>query len=61
MANLIIKVLILSLVISVLIKYVGPSLPVAATSVNALIAILTPALIVAIALVWRSGKYQQPS
>jgi hypothetical protein len=59
MANVIIKVLILSAAISVLIKYLGPSLPVAATSVNVMIAILTPSLILAIALVGRAWKHQQ--
>jgi membrane protein YdbS with pleckstrin-like domain len=56
-ANFILKVLILSAGISVLIKYVGPYLAVAATSSNALFALLTPALIVAIALLWRAWKY----
>jgi hypothetical protein len=41
-ANFILKVLILSAGVSVLIKYGGPLLPVTATSVNAMIAILTP-------------------
>ena len=57
-ANFILKVLILSAGISVLIKYVGPYLAVAATSSNALFAVLTPALIVAIALLWRAWKYR---
>jgi hypothetical protein len=56
-AKFILKVFILSLGISVLIKYAGPSLPVGATSVNALIAVLTPSLILAIAFLWRVGKY----
>ncbi len=59
--NFLLKVLILCAGISALIKYAGPSLPVAATSVNALIAIVTPTIILAIALGWRSWKYQQPS
>jgi len=57
--NFILKVFVLSAGISVLIRYLGPSLPVAATSVNALIAVLAPMLILAIALVWRAGKYRQ--
>lgn len=57
-ANFILKVFILSLGVSVLIKYGGPSLPVGATSVNALIAVLTPSLILAIAFLWRVGKYR---
>ncbi len=57
--NFIFKVLILSAGISLLIKYGGPSLPIAATSVNALIAVLMPSVILAIALWWRAGKYRQ--
>ncbi|MBD2018363.1 hypothetical protein H6F96_30945 [Microcoleus sp. FACHB-53] len=57
-ANFILKVFILSLGVSVLIKYGGPSLPVGATSVNALIAVLTPSLILAIVFLWRVGKYR---
>ncbi|HEY9902251.1 MAG TPA: hypothetical protein V6D43_07450 [Candidatus Sericytochromatia bacterium] len=59
--NFILKVLILSAAISVSIKYGGSSLLIAATSVNTLIAVLTPTFIVAIALLWRAWKYQQPS
>lgn len=59
--NFLLKVLILSAAISALIKYAGPSLPVAATSLNALIASVTPTIILAIALVWRSWKAQQPN
>ena len=55
-ANFILKVLIFSAGVSVLIKYGGPYLPVDATSVNALIAVLTPTLILAIALWWRARK-----
>jgi hypothetical protein len=40
-----------------LIKYGSPSLPVTATSVNVLIAVLTPTLVLAIALLWRAWKY----
>lgn len=58
-ASFIFKVLILSAGLSVLIKYGGSSLPVAATLVNVLITVLTPTLIVAIALSWRAWKYQQ--
>lgn len=58
-ANFILKVFLLSAGISVLIRYGGPSLPVAATSVNALIAVLTPMFILAIALVWRARRYRQ--
>lgn len=55
----ILKVLILSLGIAVLIKYGGPSLAVAGTTGNVLVAVLTPTLILAIALVWRAWKHQQ--
>ena len=58
--NVIVKIFLLSAAVSVLIKYGGPSLPVAATSINAWVAVLTPTLILAIALVWRVGKYGQP-
>jgi len=58
--NFIVKVLILSLSISLLIKYASPSLPpIPATSWNALIAVLTPAFILAIALLWRFWKFHQ--
>jgi hypothetical protein len=57
-ANFLLKVLILSAGVSVLIKYGGPILAVAATSLNALIAVVTPSLILAIALVWRAWKYR---
>jgi hypothetical protein len=52
------KVLILSAGISALIKYAGPSLPVAATSVNALAIALFPAIVMAIVLVWRTRTSQ---
>jgi hypothetical protein len=55
-ANFILKVFILSAGVSASIKYGGPYLPVNATSVNVLIAVLTPTLILAIALLWRSRK-----
>jgi hypothetical protein len=57
-ANFLLKVLIFSAGVSVLIKYGGPSVPVAATSINALIAVVTPSLILAIALLWRAWKYR---
>lgn len=58
--NFIIKVLVLSLSISLMIKYVSPSLPpIPATSWNALIAVLTPTIILAIALLWRFWKFDQ--
>ncbi len=50
----ILKVLVISAGLSVLIKYAGPALPVGATSINALILVFMPSLILAIALWWRS-------
>ena len=57
--NFILKVFFLSLGVSVLIKCGGPNLPVDGTFVNALIAVVTPSLILAIAFLWRAGKYRQ--
>jgi hypothetical protein len=57
--NFILKVFILSAAVSAAIKYGGSSLPVAGTAVNALIAVLTPSVILAIALLGRARKYQQ--
>ncbi|HBB32642.1 MAG TPA: hypothetical protein DDZ80_26740 [Cyanobacteria bacterium UBA8803] len=57
--NFILKVLILSVGISVLIKYGGPSLPIDPTTANALIGILAPTFILAIALLWRVRNYGQ--
>jgi hypothetical protein len=47
------KVLVASLVLSVAIKYGGPMLGIPATPVAALIGVLSPTVIVAIALGWR--------
>jgi hypothetical protein len=60
-ANFIFKVLILSAGISWGIKYGGPSLLIPATSVNGLIAVLTPTFVLAIALLGRAWKHQQPN
>ena len=57
-ANFILKVFLLSAGVSALIRYGGPSLDVAATSANALIAVLTPSIVLAIALFVRVGKYR---
>jgi hypothetical protein len=57
-ASFILKVLIFSGFISVLIRYIGPSLAIAPTSINTLIAVLTPTLVLAIALVFRAKNYQ---
>ncbi|MBE9127060.1 MULTISPECIES: hypothetical protein [unclassified Coleofasciculus] len=57
-ASFILKVLMLSGGVSLLIKYGGSGLPIAPTSLNALIAILTPTFILAIALLWRGWNYR---
>lgn len=57
--SFIIKLVILSTIISVIIKYVAPSLPIPATSVNGLIGILAPTVILAIALVGRALSYRE--
>ncbi|AOW98833.1 hypothetical protein BJP34_04635 [Moorena producens PAL-8-15-08-1] len=57
--SFIIKLVILSTIISVIIKYVAPSVPIAATSVNGLIGILAPTVILAIALVGRALSYKE--
>lgn len=58
-ANFILKVLIFSGGISTLIKYGGSSLPIEANSVNALMAIVTPTIVLAIALLWRAWNYSK--
>ena len=54
MAIFILKVLILSVGVSILIKYAAPSLPIPPTSLNALIGVMTPTIALAIALWWRA-------
>ncbi|MGC1394629.1 MAG: hypothetical protein WA828_10155 [Coleofasciculaceae cyanobacterium] len=56
--NFILKVLIFSGFISILIRYAGPSLAIAPTSLNTLIAVLTPPLVLATILVFRALNYQ---
>lgn len=51
--NLILKVTIASAFLSVLIKYGGPLLPIAATPTNVLVVVLSPTVIVAGLLGWR--------
>lgn len=51
--SLIVKLLVMSAVISILLKYVAPSLPIPATAINALILVLLPTVVMAIALLWR--------
>ncbi|MBW4643730.1 MAG: hypothetical protein KME23_12200 [Goleter apudmare HA4340-LM2] len=54
--GLVLKVLLLSVVLSLLIKYIGPSLAIAGTDINALIIVLLPSVILAIVLLWRSRE-----
>ncbi|BAZ66474.1 MAG: hypothetical protein KME28_21825 [Pelatocladus maniniholoensis HA4357-MV3] len=55
----VLKVFLLSAVISLLIKYAGPFLFIPATSINALIIVLLPTVIMAIALLWRFQAQKQ--
>ncbi|MEH1850125.1 MAG: hypothetical protein V7L11_00170 [Nostoc sp.] len=55
----VLKLLLLSALLSVLIKYVGPSLSIPATATNALIIVLLPIVIIAIALLWRFQAQKQ--
>jgi len=57
--NFIVKILILSVAISALLKYGGSSLPIAPTSLNALILVLIPTIVLAIALWWRTSAARQ--
>ncbi|WP_017651749.1 hypothetical protein [Fortiea contorta] len=51
--GLVLKVFLLSAVLSLLIKYAAPSLAIPGTDTNALIMVLLPNIILAIALLWR--------
>ena len=55
----IVKVLVLSAVLSVLIKYSDAVVKIAATSVNVLTMVLLPTVMMAIALLWRAWQQQQ--
>jgi hypothetical protein len=55
-AGFILKVLVISTGLSILIKYGGPSLSIAATPANALTLVFVPTLIVANGLLWRTLK-----
>lgn len=57
--SFVLKVFLLSVVISLLIKYVGSFIFIPATSVNALIIVLFPTVIMAIALAWRFQAHKQ--
>jgi len=58
-ARFILKVLIISTGLSALIKYGGPTAAIVATPTNVLAIVFVPALIVAIALLWRTLKTRQ--
>ncbi|MEA5582395.1 hypothetical protein VB620_13725 [Nodularia harveyana UHCC-0300] len=55
----VLKLLILSALLSVGIKYLGPNLSIPATDTNALIIVLSPTMIMAIALFWRFQSAHQ--
>ncbi len=55
----IVKLLVISTLLSVLLKYTAPHPPIPATDVNALIIVLLPTVIMAIALWWRSQTQKQ--
>jgi hypothetical protein len=54
--GLVLKLLLLSALISILIKTGGPALALPATSVNALIAVMLPPLVLASILGWRAWR-----
>lgn len=56
----ILKVLILSTLISLLIKYGGPSLQLPASATSALIAVLLPSVVVGLLLGWRLRESLPP-
>jgi hypothetical protein len=58
-AGFVFKVLIISTVLSWLIKSAGSSVAIPATATNALILVFVPTLIVAIALGWRNYFYSR--
>jgi len=49
----IVKVFVFSALLSLLIRYIGPGLEIGGTTTNILIMVLSPSLIMAIALLWR--------
>jgi hypothetical protein len=57
--GLILKLLLLSALLSLLIKYAAPSLAIPTTASNALIIVLLPPVILAIALLWRFQVQKQ--
>ncbi len=55
----VLKVLLLSVLISICIKYLAPSLSIPETATSALIIVLLPNVIVAIALLWQLSRKQK--
>ncbi|AFY49318.1 hypothetical protein Nos7524_3526 [Nostoc sp. PCC 7524] len=53
------KLLLVSALLSGVIKYAAPSFPIPATDANALIIVLLPTVIIAIALLWRFQAQKQ--
>ncbi|MBW4651233.1 MAG: hypothetical protein KME06_21455 [Kastovskya adunca ATA6-11-RM4] len=58
-AGFIFKVLLISVAVSLLIKYGGPRLAFLSTTVNPLVWVLLPTVILAIALLWRAWRSRQ--
>ncbi len=58
-SGFVVKLFLISALISALIKYVAPYLSISATTTNALIIVLLPIAVVAIALLWRFQAYKQ--
>jgi hypothetical protein len=57
--GIVLKLLLISALLSLLIKYAAPSLSIPATASNALIIVLLPIVIIAIALLWRFQAQKQ--
>lgn len=55
-AKFILEVVAVSLLIAVLIKAIGPSLPIPATDLSAIAIVLTPTLILGSLLLWRAVR-----
>uniref|UniRef100_A0A832H2D9 Uncharacterized protein n=1 Tax=Oscillatoriales cyanobacterium SpSt-402 TaxID=2282168 RepID=A0A832H2D9_9CYAN len=58
MVGFILKVFVVSTLISIAIKQGGPYLPVAATNTTALVTVITPSILFAVLLSWRWQKQQ---
>lgn len=55
-AKFIVEVIAASLLIAVLIKAIGPSLPIPATDLSAIAIVLTPTLVMGSLLLWRAVR-----